>query len=156
MGLGYIRLGQPATQLSGGEAQRVKLATELSRRDTGRTLYVLDEPTTGLHYADVDRLLQVLHRLVDHGNTVVVIEHNLDVLKTADWIIDLGPEGGDKGGRLVAEGPPERVAEVPDSYTGQFLGPILARRRPAKVKPNGKAKPDGKARAARPREKVSA
>jgi len=127
VGLGYIRLGQPATQLSGGEAQRVKLATELSRRDTGRTLYVLDEPTTGLHYADVDRLLQVLHRLVDHGNTVIVIEHNLDVLKTADWIIDLGPEGGDKGGRLVAEGTPEQVAEDPASYTGRYLRPILER-----------------------------
>ena len=127
VGLGYIRLGQPATQLSGGEAQRVKLATELSRRDTGRTLYVLDEPTTGLHYADVDRLLQVLHRLVDHGNTVIVIEHNLDVLKTADWLIDLGPEGGDKGGRLVAEGTPEQVAEDPDSYTGRYLRPILER-----------------------------
>jgi len=127
VGLGYIRLGQPATQLSGGEAQRVKLATELSRRDTGRTLYVLDEPTTGLHYADVDRLLQVLHRLVDHGNTVIVIEHNLDVLKTADWIIDLGPEGGDKGGRLVAEGTPEQVAEDTDSHTGRYLKPILER-----------------------------
>ena len=127
VGLGYIRLGQPATQLSGGEAQRVKLATELSRRDTGRTLYVLDEPTTGLHYADVDRLLHVLHRLVDHGNTVVVIEHNLDVLKTADWIIDLGPEGGDKGGRLVAEGTPEQIALDGASYTGRYLRPILER-----------------------------
>ena len=125
VGLGYIRLGQPATQLSGGEAQRVKLSTELSRRDTGKTIYVLDEPTTGLHYFDVERLLSVLHRLVDHGNTVIVIEHNLDVLKTADWLIDLGPEGGDLGGRLVAEGTPEQVAEDPSSYTGQYLRPIL-------------------------------
>jgi excinuclease ABC subunit A len=127
VGLGYVRLGQPATQLSGGEAQRVKLSTELSRRDTGRTLYVLDEPTTGLHYADVDRLLQVLHRLVDRGNTVVVIEHNLDVLKTADWLIDLGPEGGDRGGEVVAEGTPEAVAANPASYTGRYLRPILER-----------------------------
>jgi excinuclease ABC subunit A len=127
VGLGYIRLGQPATQLSGGEAQRVKLSTELSRRDTGKTIYVLDEPTTGLHYADVERLLQVLHRLVEHGNTVVVIEHNLDVLKTADWLIDLGPEGGGRGGELVAEGTPEQVAANPDSYTGQYLRPVLER-----------------------------
>ncbi|HET7465035.1 MAG TPA: excinuclease ABC subunit UvrA [Candidatus Dormibacteraeota bacterium] len=127
VGLGYIRLGQPATQLSGGEAQRVKLSAELSRRDTGRTLYLLDEPTTGLHYADVERLLQVLHRLVDHGNTVVVIEHNLDVLKTADWLIDLGPEGGEKGGYVIATGTPEDLAANPASSTGQFLKPILAR-----------------------------
>ncbi|MGH7861870.1 MAG: excinuclease ABC subunit UvrA [Candidatus Dormibacteraceae bacterium] len=127
VGLGYIRLGQPATQLSGGEAQRVKLSTELSRRDTGRTMYVLDEPTTGLHYADVERLLHVLHRLVDHGNTVVVIEHNLDVLKTADWMIDLGPEGGEGGGEVVACGTPEQVADTPGSYTGRYLAPILAR-----------------------------
>jgi excinuclease ABC subunit A len=125
VGLGYIRLGQPATQLSGGEAQRVKLSTELSRRDTGKTIYVLDEPTTGLHYADVERLLSVLHRLVDHGNTVVVIEHNLDVLKTADWLIDLGPEGGARGGQLVAEGTPEDVARNPQSYTGEYLRPVL-------------------------------
>ena len=125
VGLGYIRLGQPATQLSGGEAQRVKLSTELSRRDTGKTIYVLDEPTTGLHYFDVERLLNVLHRLVDHGNTVVVIEHNLDVLKTADWLIDLGPDGGDRGGRLVAAGRPEQVAHDPASYTGHYLRPIL-------------------------------
>jgi excinuclease ABC subunit A len=134
VGLGYIRLGQPATQLSGGEAQRVKLSAELSRRDTGRTLYLLDEPTTGLHYADVERLLVVLHRLVDHGNTVVVIEHNLDVLKTADWLIDLGPEGGEKGGYVIAEGTPEQVAGNPDSSTGQFLREPLAKagRRPEK------------------------
>src|SRR5438477_6409957 len=127
VGLGYIRLGQPATQLSGGEAQRVKLSAELSRRDTGRTLYLLDEPTTGLHYADVERLLAVLHRLVDHGNTVVVIEHNLDVLKTADWLIDLGPEGGEKGGYVIAEGMPEDLAANASSSTGQVLKPVLAR-----------------------------
>src|SRR3989441_7181666 len=127
VGLGYIQLGQPATTLSGGEAQRVKLATELSRRDTGRTLYILDEPTVGLHFADVERLLSVLHRLVDAGNTVVVIEHNLDVIKTADWIIDLGPEGGELGGEVVAEGTPEAVTQVPASYTGQFLRPVLRR-----------------------------
>ncbi|TME06237.1 MAG: excinuclease ABC subunit A, partial [Chloroflexi bacterium] len=125
VGLGYIRLGQPATQLSGGEAQRVKLSAELSRRDTGRTLYLLDEPTTGLHYADVERLLQVLHRLVDHGNTVVVIEHNLDVLKTADWLVDLGPEGGEKGGYVIAEGTPEQLSANPKSSTGQYLRRVL-------------------------------
>jgi excinuclease ABC subunit A len=127
VGLGYIRLGQPATQLSGGEAQRVKLSSELSRRDTGRTLYLLDEPTTGLHYADVERLLVVLHRLVEHGNTVVVIEHNLDVLKTADWLIDLGPEGGEKGGYVIAEGTPEQLAANPASSTGHFLRTPLER-----------------------------
>jgi excinuclease ABC subunit A len=125
VGLGYIRLGQPATQLSGGEAQRVKLSAELSRRDTGRTLYLLDEPTTGLHYVDVERLLTVLHRLVDHGNTVVVIEHNLDVLKTADWLIDLGPEGGERGGYVIAAGTPEQLAGNAASSTGQYLrGPL--------------------------------
>ena len=139
VGLGYIHLGQPATQLSGGEAQRVKLSTELSRRDTGRTLYLLDEPTTGLHYADVERLLAVLHRLVDHGNTVVVIEHNLDVLKTADWLIDLGPEGGDKGGYIIAEGTPEQLVANPASATGQFLRVPLDRARKTSGKPSGKA-----------------
>ncbi len=137
VGLGYIRLGQPATQLSGGEAQRVKLSSELSRRDTGRTLYLLDEPTTGLHYADVDRLLAVLHRLVDHGNTVVVIEHNLDVLKTADWLIDLGPEGGDKGGYVIAEGTPEQLARNAASATGHYLEEPLARARKPVPSPNG-------------------
>ncbi len=125
VGLGYIRLGQPATTLSGGEAQRVKLATELSRRATGRTMYILDEPTTGLHFADVHKLLEVLQRLVETGNTVVVIEHNLDVIKTSDWIVDLGPEGGDAGGEVVATGTPEDVARDGDSYTGQFLAPLL-------------------------------
>ncbi len=139
VGLGYVRLGQPATTLSGGEAQRVKLSTELSRRDTGRTVYILDEPTVGLHFADVARLLEVLHRLSDAGNTVVVIEHNLDVIKTADWIIDLGPEGGELGGEIIAEGPPEAVAEVPASYTGQFLRPVLRRAagREARLVPAG-------------------
>jgi len=127
VGLGYVRLGQPATTLSGGEAQRVKLASELSRRSTGRTLYVLDEPTTGLHFDDVSKLLDVLQRLVDAGNTVLVIEHNLDVVKVADWIVDLGPEGGDGGGSIVAEGPPEVVAKVAESHTGRFLAPVLAR-----------------------------
>jgi excinuclease ABC subunit A len=125
VGLGYVHLGQPATTLSGGEAQRVKLATELSRRATGRTLYVLDEPTTGLHFADVEKLLQVLHRLVDSGNTVLVIEHNLDVIKTADWIVDLGPEGGHRGGRVIATGTPEQVAQVADSATGEYLVRVL-------------------------------
>ena len=133
MGLGYIKVGQQATTLSGGEAQRVKLSKELSRRATGKTLYILDEPTTGLHFEDVRKLLEVLHSLVDQGNTVVVIEHNLDVIKTADWIIDIGPEGGDGGGRIVASGTPEDVAEVPESHTGRYLGPMLqaARRRAA-------------------------
>jgi excinuclease ABC subunit A len=125
VGLGYIRLGQPSTQLSGGEAQRIKLATELSRRATGKTLYILDEPTTGLHFADIENLLQILHRLVDQGNTVVVIEHNLDVIKTADYIIDLGPEGGDKGGQIVASGTPKEVASVPNSFTGQYLKSLI-------------------------------
>ena len=125
VGLGYVRLGQPAPTLSGGEAQRVKLASELQKRSTGRTVYVLDEPTTGLHFEDIRKLLGVLQRLVDQGNSVMVIEHNLDVIKTADWLIDLGPEGGNKGGLVVAEGTPEHVASVPESYTGQFLAPVL-------------------------------
>jgi len=125
VGLSYITLGQSATTLSGGEAQRVKLALELSKRDTGRTLYVLDEPTTGLHFADVELLLKVLHQLVEAGNTVVVIEHNLDVIKTADWLIDMGPEGGDGGGTVVAQGTPEQVAGHPDSHTGRYLKPVL-------------------------------
>ena len=128
VGLGYVHIGQAATTLSGGEAQRVKLAKELSRRSTGRTLYILDEPTTGLHFEDVRKLLEVLQHLVDQGNTIVVIEHNLEVIKVADWIIDLGPEGGDKGGRIVAEGTPEDVADTPGSYTGQYLAPYLSKR----------------------------
>jgi excinuclease ABC subunit A len=127
VGLGYIHLGQSATTLSGGEAQRVKLATELSKRDTGRTFYILDEPTTGLHFEDVRLLLDVLHRLVDRGNTVLVIEHNLDVIKTADWIVDLGPDGGARGGTVVASGTPEEVARSTDSYTGAYLRPLLER-----------------------------
>jgi excinuclease ABC subunit A len=125
VGLGYIGLGQPATTLSGGEAQRIKLASELSRRPTGRTLYILDEPTTGLHMADVDKLLQVLHALVDTGNSMVVIEHNLDVIKSADHVIDMGPEGGSGGGMIVALGTPEQIAKNPNSYTGQFLKRML-------------------------------
>ena len=121
VGLGYLRLGQSATTLSGGEAQRIKLATELSRRATGKTLYILDEPTTGLHFDDVKRLLAVLNRLVDKGNSILVIEHNIDVVKSADWVIDLGPDGGDKGGHLVAAGTPKEVALVKESYTGQYL-----------------------------------
>ena len=125
VGLGYIKLGQPSTQLSGGEAQRIKLASELSKRSTGKTLYILDEPTTGLHFADVDKLIMVLNRLVDSGNTVVVIEHNLDVIKCADHIIDLGPDGGFRGGNIVVEGTPEEVAEYEGSYTGEFLKKVL-------------------------------
>ena len=125
VGLGYVRLGQPAPTLSGGEAQRVKLASELSKRSTGHTIYILDEPTTGLHFEDIRKLLDVLSRLVDQGNTVLVIEHNLDVIKTADWIIDLGPEGGDGGGTVIVEGTPEKVAKTRESYTGQFLSRML-------------------------------
>ena len=133
VGLGYIKLGQPATTLSGGEAQRVKLATELCKRSTGRTLYLLDEPTTGLHFEDVRKLLDVLHRLVAKGNTVIVVEHNLEVIKTADWLIDLGPEGGEGGGQLIAAGPPEQVARTKGSHTGEFLAPILRRKQKKKA-----------------------
>ncbi len=139
VGLGYVRLGQPAPTLSGGEAQRVKLASELQQRSTGRTVYVLDEPTTGLHFEDIRKLLGVLGSLVDKGNSVLVIEHNLDVIKTADWIVDLGPDGGRRGGTLVAEGTPEEVAATPESYTGEFLAEILAGRA---------AKPSAKVQAA--------
>jgi excinuclease ABC subunit A len=132
VGLGYVQVGQPATTLSGGEAQRVKLSKELSRRATGKTLYILDEPTTGLHFEDVRKLLEVLHRLADQGNTVVVIEHNLDVIKTADWVIDMGPGGGVNGGKIVVEGTPETVADTKASATGQYLKPLLER---ASVKP---------------------
>ena len=125
VGLSYIKLGQSATTLSGGEAQRVKLSKELSRRDTGRTLYILDEPTTGLHFHDIEHLLAVLHKLRDDGNTMVVIEHNLDVIKTADWVVDLGPEGGHRGGQIIAAGTPEDVAANPASHTGRFLAPLL-------------------------------
>jgi excinuclease ABC subunit A len=132
VGLSYIRLGQSATTLSGGEAQRVKLAKELSKRDTGNTLYILDEPTTGLHFYDIQQLLNVLHRLRDHGNTIVVIEHNLDVIKTADWLVDLGPEGGDNGGQIIAAGTPEEVAQVKESHTGHFLKPLLTKNKKSK------------------------
>ena len=136
VGLGYVTLGQSATTLSGGEAQRVKLANELARRSTGKTVYILDEPTTGLHMADVHRLIEVLQKLVDAGNTVIVIEHNLDLIKCADHIIDLGPEGGSAGGLIVAEGTPEQVAEVPGSFTGQYLKPLLEK--DAKLRAEGK------------------
>ena len=127
VGLGYLKLGQPSTTLSGGEAQRIKLATELSKRSTGKTIYVLDEPTTGLHFADVHKLVEILHRLTDEGNTVVVIEHNLDVIKVADYIIDMGPDGGDRGGTVVVAGTPEQVAEHPTSYTGKYVKQMLER-----------------------------
>ena len=125
VGLGYLKLGQPSTTLSGGEAQRIKLATELSRRSTGKTVYILDEPTTGLHTDDVKKLIEILQKFTDAGNTVIVVEHNLDVIKTADYIIDLGPEGGDGGGYIVATGTPEEVAQIPESYTGQYLKKYL-------------------------------
>jgi excinuclease ABC subunit A len=141
VGLGYIKLGQPSPTLSGGEAQRIKLSRELARVGTGKTLYILDEPTTGLHFEDVNRLLTVLDRLVDAGNSVVVIEHNLDVIKYADWVVDLGPEGGDEGGKVIAEGTPEEVAAVKESYTGQYLGKVLAahakRRKPSRTSGGG-------------------
>jgi excinuclease ABC subunit A len=129
VGLSYIRLGQNATTLSGGEAQRVKLSKELSKRSTGRTLYILDEPTTGLHFYDIEQLLVVLHRLRDEGNTVVVIEHNLDVIKTADWLVDLGPEGGSGGGQIIASGTPEEIAANKRSYTGGYLGTVLGKQK---------------------------
>ena len=125
VGLSYIRLGQPSTELSGGEAQRIKLATELSRRSTGKTIYILDEPTTGLHFEDVNKLVEILRRLSDGGNTVIVIEHNLDVIKTADYIIDMGPEGGDGGGTVIATGTPEEICKVEASYTGKYLKKYL-------------------------------
>ena len=128
VGLSYIKLGQPSTELSGGEAQRIKLASELSRRGTGKTIYILDEPTTGLHFADVHKLVEILRRLSDGGNTVVVIEHNLDVIKTADYIIDMGPEGGDRGGTVIAQGTPEEIAQCPYSYTGQYVKKYLEKR----------------------------
>jgi excinuclease ABC subunit A len=137
VGLGYLKVGQPATTLSGGEAQRMKLSAELARRDTGKTLYLLDEPTTGLHFADVDRLLKVLLRLRDAGNSLIVIEHNLDVIKTADYIVDLGPEGGGAGGRVVACGTPEEVAADPASFTGEYLRPLL--KMPRRTKKNSKS-----------------
>ena len=127
VGLSYIRLGQPSTQLSGGEAQRIKLSTELSRRGTGKTVYILDEPTTGLHFADVHKLVEILRRLSDGGNTVIVIEHNLDVIKTADYLIDIGPEGGERGGTVIAKGTPEEVSESPVSYTGKYVKRYLSR-----------------------------
>ncbi|HCI83431.1 MAG TPA: ABC-ATPase UvrA, partial [Lachnospiraceae bacterium] len=140
VGLGYIRLGQPSTELSGGEAQRIKLATELARRSTGRTIYILDEPTTGLHFADVSKLVEILQRLTDGGNTVVVIEHNLDVIKTADYLIDMGPEGGDGGGTVIAQGTPEEVAKVKHSYTGFYVAKMLRQaKEPAPEKTQEKA-----------------
>ena len=139
VGLNYIKVGQPANTLSGGEAQRVKLSKELSKRSTGKTLYILDEPTTGLHFEDVRKLLEVLHSLVEQGNSVVVIEHNLEVIKTADYVIDIGPEGGHKGGKIIASGTPEDIAKVKESYTGQFLKPILAKKNTAKKAKSKKA-----------------
>ena len=146
VGLGYIRLGQPATTLSGGEAQRVKLATELSRRATGKTLYILDEPTTGLSFQDCAALLGVMHRLVDAGNTVVLIEHHLDLIKNADWIVDLGPGAGDKGGSIIATGTPEDVAAAEGSHTGYYLRSVLDRENGAKPKAKGKSKSKARAK----------
>ena len=137
VGLGYVKLGQPSTQLSGGEAQRIKLATELSKRSTGNTIYILDEPTTGLHFADVEKLVEILHKLKESGNTIVVIEHNLDVIKTADYIIDMGPEGGDRGGTMVACGTPEAVAKCKESYTGYYIDKMLKKAKErAKINPS--------------------
>ena len=147
VGLGYVRLGQSAPTLSGGEAQRVKLASELAKRSTGHTMYLLDEPTTGLHFEDVRRLLTVLSRLVDQGNTVLVIEHNLDVIKTADWLIDMGPEGGNGGGTVIAEGSPETVAQTDGSYTGFYLAPMLGLKQPSMVRPVAKKKSASKSTA---------
>jgi excinuclease ABC subunit A len=127
VGLGYLQLGQAGTTLSGGEAQRIKLATELAKRATGRTIYILDEPTTGLHFADIEKLLQVLMKLRDSGNTLVVIEHNLEMIKCADWVIDMGPEGGEAGGTIVGAGTPEKIAAIPESYTGRYLKALLAK-----------------------------
>ncbi len=141
VGLGYVKVGQQATTLSGGEAQRVKLAKELSKRATGRTLYILDEPTTGLHFEDVNKLLEVLHELVDGGNTVLVIEHNLDVVKTADWVLDIGPEGGDGGGQLIAAGTPEDIAACKESWTGRFLAETFRRQDERRAARNKRAKP---------------
>ncbi len=156
VGLAYMRLGQRATTLSGGEAQRIKLSRELSKRDTGRSLYILDEPTTGLHFYDTEQLLRVLHRLRDHGNTVVVIEHNLDVIKTADWIVDLGPEGGDRGGRIIAAGTPEAVAACEDSHTGRFLRPILGLEKPARGRKRDKASGGKSAKTEKPGKRAAA
>jgi excinuclease ABC subunit A len=147
VGLSYVKLGQPSTQLSGGEAQRVKLATELGKNPTGHTLYVLDEPTTGLHFADIQNLLNVLNRLADLGNTVLVIEHNLDVIKCADWLIDMGPEGGDGGGTVIAAGTPEQVAEAPGGHTAEYLKPKL---KPAKAPTAAPAKKGRRAAPAEP------
>ncbi len=156
VGLSYIRLGQAATTLSGGEAQRVKLSRELSKRDTGSTLYILDEPTTGLHFEDIRQLLAVLHKLRDHGNTVVIIEHNLDVIKTADWIVDLGPEGGSGGGHIIATGTPEDIAASEASHTGRFLKPLLQRNaQSAKKKPGRPRKTGASGKARAPRKKVA-
>ncbi|HEY7047022.1 MAG TPA: hypothetical protein VH373_07355, partial [Jatrophihabitantaceae bacterium] len=155
VGLGYVRLGQPAPTLSGGEAQRVKLASELQKRSTGRTIYVLDEPTTGLHFEDVNKLLGVLHSLVDKGNTVLVIEHNLDVIKTADWIVDMGPEGGSGGGTVVAEGTPEQIVDVEASHTGRFLRHMLDLPEP-KPASKPRAKPAAKSPAKRAAPKTGA
>ena len=139
VGLSYVKLGQPSTTLSGGEAQRIKLATELARRSTGRTIYILDEPTTGLHFADVHKLVEILHRLTEGGNTVVVIEHNLDVIKTADYIIDMGPEGGDRGGTVVVQGTPEEVADTEGSFTGLYVKKMLERDRKRQKKEKEKS-----------------